>query len=127
MFESKFLSKGIIHFIGIGGIGMSGIAELMQNQGYVVQGSDISSNNVKVVFNTTHGPYPRGIFSNISIQLNPDYNNSISRNDLINIYHKYYGKGATKEYFVRIVDYLKPGLINEKVYKHRITWYRSIK
>ena len=45
MLESKFLSKGIIHFIGIGGIGMSGIAELMQNQGYVVQGSDISSNN----------------------------------------------------------------------------------
>ena len=45
MFESKFLSKEIIHFIGIGGIGMSGIAELMQNQGYVVQGSDISSNN----------------------------------------------------------------------------------
>ena len=41
-------TKGIIHFIGIGGIGMSGIAELMLNQGYIVQGSDISlSNNVK--------------------------------------------------------------------------------
>ncbi len=33
---------GIIHFVGIGGIGMSGIAEVMHNLGYVVQGSDIA-------------------------------------------------------------------------------------
>ena len=33
---------GIIHFIGIGGIGMSGIAEILHNLGYKVQGSDIS-------------------------------------------------------------------------------------
>ncbi|MGI8943617.1 MAG: UDP-N-acetylmuramate--L-alanine ligase [Qipengyuania sp.] len=33
---------GIIHFVGIGGIGMSGIAEVMRNLGYSVQGSDIS-------------------------------------------------------------------------------------
>jgi UDP-N-acetylmuramate--alanine ligase len=33
---------GIIHFVGIGGIGMSGIAEVMHNLGYQVQGSDIS-------------------------------------------------------------------------------------
>ena len=33
---------GIIHFVGIGGIGMSGIAEVMNNLGYAVQGSDIS-------------------------------------------------------------------------------------
>ena len=32
---------GIIHFVGIGGIGMSGIAEVMHNLGYDVQGSDI--------------------------------------------------------------------------------------
>ena len=31
---------GPIHFIGIGGIGMSGIAEVMLNLGYKVQGSD---------------------------------------------------------------------------------------
>ncbi len=31
---------GIIHFIGIGGIGMSGIAEVMANLGFTVQGSD---------------------------------------------------------------------------------------
>ncbi|HCS13893.1 MAG TPA: UDP-N-acetylmuramate--L-alanine ligase, partial [Zetaproteobacteria bacterium] len=29
-----------IHFTGIGGIGMSGIAEVLHNQGYSVQGSD---------------------------------------------------------------------------------------
>ncbi len=33
---------GPIHFIGIGGIGMSGIAEVLANQGYQVQGSDIA-------------------------------------------------------------------------------------
>ncbi|MGB3753744.1 MAG: UDP-N-acetylmuramate--L-alanine ligase [Parerythrobacter sp.] len=33
---------GTIHFVGIGGIGMSGIAEVMANLGYTVQGSDIA-------------------------------------------------------------------------------------
>ena len=42
------LSIGTIHFVGIGGIGMSGIAEVMHNLGYKVQGSDIAENaNVK--------------------------------------------------------------------------------
>lgn len=35
---------GPIHFIGIGGIGMSGIAEVLVNLGYPVQGSDASDN-----------------------------------------------------------------------------------
>jgi UDP-N-acetylmuramate--alanine ligase len=39
---------GVIHFIGIGGIGMSGIAEILVQSGYLVQGSDIkASNNTK--------------------------------------------------------------------------------
>jgi len=39
---------GPIHFVGIGGIGMSGIAEVLLNLGYKVQGSDASENaNVK--------------------------------------------------------------------------------
>ncbi|HXX26583.1 MAG TPA: UDP-N-acetylmuramate--L-alanine ligase [Pseudolabrys sp.] len=39
---------GPIHFVGIGGIGMSGIAEVLANQGYTVIGSDVSDNaNVK--------------------------------------------------------------------------------
>ena len=38
------LSIGTIHFVGIGGIGMSGIAEILHNLGYRVQGSDIADN-----------------------------------------------------------------------------------
>jgi UDP-N-acetylmuramate--alanine ligase len=39
---------GPVHFVGIGGIGMSGIAEVMMNLGYIVQGSDqAESANVK--------------------------------------------------------------------------------
>ncbi len=42
------LDIGTIHFIGIGGIGMSGIAEIMHNFGYKVQGSDAAeSANIK--------------------------------------------------------------------------------
>jgi UDP-N-acetylmuramate--alanine ligase len=42
------LDIGTVHFIGIGGIGMSGIAEVMKNLGYVVKGSDLAdSANVK--------------------------------------------------------------------------------
>ncbi|KZD07007.1 UDP-N-acetylmuramate--L-alanine ligase [Oceanibaculum pacificum] len=42
------LDIGTIHFVGIGGIGMSGIAEVLLNLGYQVQGSDIAdSANVK--------------------------------------------------------------------------------
>jgi len=37
---------GTIHFVGIGGIGMSGIAEVMHQLGYCVQGSDISESYV---------------------------------------------------------------------------------
>ena len=38
------LSIGTIHFVGIGGIGMSGIAEILHNLGYSVRGSDLSAN-----------------------------------------------------------------------------------
>jgi UDP-N-acetylmuramate--alanine ligase len=38
------LGIGTIHFVGIGGIGMSGIAELLHNLGYSVQGSDRAEN-----------------------------------------------------------------------------------
>jgi UDP-N-acetylmuramate--alanine ligase len=42
------LDIGTIHFVGIGGIGMSGIAEVLHSLGYSVQGSDIAdSANVK--------------------------------------------------------------------------------
>ena len=42
------LTIGTIHFVGIGGIGMSGIAEILKNLGYQVRGSDLTENaNVK--------------------------------------------------------------------------------
>ena len=34
----------IIHFVGIGGIGMSGLSMIMKGKGFKVQGSDISNN-----------------------------------------------------------------------------------
>lgn len=42
------LELGVLHFVGIGGIGMSGIAEMLNSLGYQVQGSDIADGaNVK--------------------------------------------------------------------------------
>ncbi len=35
--------KHKIHFVGIGGIGMSGIAEVLLNSGYAVSGSDLQA------------------------------------------------------------------------------------
>lgn len=40
------LDVGPIHFVGIGGIGMSGIAEVLLNLGYVVQGSDSKASKI---------------------------------------------------------------------------------
>jgi len=37
-------SNEIVHFIGIGGIGMSGLAQIMNNMGFVIQGSDLTKN-----------------------------------------------------------------------------------
>ena len=75
--------KFIIHFIGIGGIGMSGIAELMHDLGYKVQGSDRSFNdnikrlktkgikifkghNAKNIYNVTASVYSSAIKKNNS-------------------------------------------------------------
>ena len=45
--STKFpVEIGPIHFIGIGGIGMSGIAEILINQGYNVQGSDLKETEI---------------------------------------------------------------------------------
>ena len=37
-------SNEIVHFIGVGGIGMSGLAQIMNNMGFTIQGSDLSKN-----------------------------------------------------------------------------------
>ena len=38
----KITSNEVIHFVGIGGIGMSGLAQIMHNMGFMIQGSDLS-------------------------------------------------------------------------------------
>ena len=40
----KLAKSELIHFVGIGGIGMSGLALIMKGKGFKVQGSDISNN-----------------------------------------------------------------------------------
>ena len=47
--ELNINKKDKIHLIGIGGIGMSGIALILKQMGYDVQGSDISKNNKNLV------------------------------------------------------------------------------
>ena len=44
MKEINLGQKDIIHFVGIGGIGMSGLAQIMKNMGFRIQGSDQSKN-----------------------------------------------------------------------------------
>ena len=40
----KLAKSEVIHFIGIGGIGMSGLSLIMKGKGFRVQGSDITNN-----------------------------------------------------------------------------------
>ena len=44
MFRSKIGPRERIHFVGIGGIGMSGLAQVMKDMGFNVQGSDVVNN-----------------------------------------------------------------------------------
>ena len=40
----KIGNKEVIHFVGIGGIGMSGLAQIMKIMGFNIQGSDVGKN-----------------------------------------------------------------------------------
>ena len=44
MSKIKLGKQEVIHFVGIGGIGMSGLAQIMKTMGFKVQGSDINKN-----------------------------------------------------------------------------------
>ena len=49
-FANLTINKRTVHIIGIGGIGMSGIAKILYKQGYNIQGSDIKENqNIKAL------------------------------------------------------------------------------
>jgi UDP-N-acetylmuramate--alanine ligase len=50
-----YLKKYHIHFVGIGGIGMSGIAELLLNLGYKVSGSDLKASDITERLQTLGG------------------------------------------------------------------------
>ena len=53
----ELAKKEVIHFIGIGGIGMSGLSLIMKRKGFKVQGSDLSLNkNIAVSY--THLTLP---------------------------------------------------------------------
>ena len=49
MKDIRIAQKEIIHFVGIGGIGMSGLAQVMKTMGFKIQGSDQNKN--KSTFN----------------------------------------------------------------------------
>ena len=51
------LKKYHIHFVGIGGIGMSGIAELLLNLGYQVSGSDVRASDITTNLAAAGGRY----------------------------------------------------------------------
>ncbi|WP_455478983.1 UDP-N-acetylmuramate--L-alanine ligase [Bartonella sp. B23] len=79
------LNIGVIHFVGIGGIGMSGIAEVFHNVGYQVQGSDqVENANVErlrgkgINIYIGHNPENLGnaevvVFSTAIKKTNPEY------------------------------------------------------
>ena len=52
-----YLKKYHIHFVGIGGIGMSGIAELLLNLGYRVSGSDVNASDITAVWHVWAAPF----------------------------------------------------------------------
>ena len=67
-------SNEIIHFIGIGGIGMSGLAQIMKNMGFAVQGSDLNAgkntdrlikSGIKVYGDTVHVFFERNNYQGV--------------------------------------------------------------
>ena len=44
MSNINIAKKELIHFVGIGGIGMCGLAQIMKTMGFSVQGSDLARN-----------------------------------------------------------------------------------
>ena len=68
MFKQMYQKKYHIFFVGIGGIGMSGIAELLLNLGYRVSGSDLVLSDITgrledlggTIYNDHHEGHIRG-------------------------------------------------------------------
>ena len=56
---------GAIHFVGIGGIGMSGIAEVLLDQGYMVQGSDLKASKITRTFQAPNSSKSRVLYESL--------------------------------------------------------------
>ena len=48
--------KDIIHFVGIGGIGMSGLAQIMNNMGFKIQGSERKASTIRIKISSSRPP-----------------------------------------------------------------------
>lgn len=85
MYQKKYH----IHFVGIGGIGMSGIAELLLNLGYQVSGSDLRRSSITdrlqdlggTIFEGHHGDQIKGadvvVVSSAIDDINPEVNSAL--------------------------------------------------
>ena len=90
------LEKNHMHFIGIGGIGMSGIALVLLKMGYKISGSDLGSNNLtekltaegaRVFYGHDHGNIPAEaqvvVYSSSINDSNPEIQEARKRNLLV--------------------------------------------
>ncbi|MUL43184.1 N-acetyl-gamma-glutamyl-phosphate reductase [Streptomonospora sp. PA3] len=71
---------------------------------------------VKIALNTAHGAFARGIHIQATATLRSDRATTCTRDDLLELYRKRYGRGSDGEYFVRLLDHPKTGAKNEKEY-----------
>jgi len=79
----KLNKNKLIHIVGVGGIGMSGIAEILSEMGYQVQGSDIKINVNIVRLNKkkikTFNSHKQSNLKNVSLVV---YSSAISKNNI---------------------------------------------
>ena len=79
----KLNKKKLIHIVGVGGIGMSGIAEILSEMGYQVQGSDIKINANIIRLNKkkikTFSSHKKSNLKNVSLVV---YSSAISKNNI---------------------------------------------
>ena len=79
----KLAKSEVIHFVGIGGIGMSGLSLIMKGKGFRVQGSDIS-NNKNIDFKELTTVLKNQIFSNNNSHPHPKKQKKLSLQAIIN-------------------------------------------
>jgi UDP-N-acetylmuramate--alanine ligase len=93
MLENLFKKTDLIHFCGIGGIGMSGIAKILRELGFKTQGTEINADNKQAkmlkelgcnIFNEHHKDNLKSVTHFITTNTinpnNPEYMSAISKN-----------------------------------------------